>query len=86
MLAAATRRKYHFHILGCAIRSTSASHHGGNVQSSLKDNYRMSETLLFPEWVVETSGERRSLEAAETFRRATARAATQLWDNAERDH
>lgn len=55
VLAAAAHRKYHFHILECAICSASASCHGGNVQSSLKDNYRMSETLFFPGWEVETS-------------------------------
>ncbi len=60
MLAAAAHRKYHFHILECAICSASASCHGGNVQSSLKDNYRMSETLFFPGWEVETSAKCRN--------------------------
>lgn len=34
MLAATGRCKYHFHTLECAIRSTSASCHGGKVWSS----------------------------------------------------
>lgn len=46
--AAAAHRKYHFHLRAFAICSASVSCHGGNVQSSLKDNYTTSETLFFP--------------------------------------
>uniref|UniRef100_A0A672YQN4 Mohawk homeobox b n=1 Tax=Sphaeramia orbicularis TaxID=375764 RepID=A0A672YQN4_9TELE len=42
-----TEANFVYH-MECAICSASASCHGGNVQSSLKDNYRMSETLFFP--------------------------------------
>lgn len=95
MLAATAHRKYHFHTLVCAIRSTSASCHGGNVRFSLKDNYRMSETLFFPGWEAEISAKCRkctdSLSGKHwrlfvTFRGATIRAATQLWHNAECDN
>ena len=81
--------KYNFHILECAICSASTSCHGGNVQSSLKDNYRMSETLFFPGWEVGTSAKTDQFvsKAPKTFHRGIVRlrAATHLWVNAERD-